>query len=84
MSENLKYKIGDKVTHKFRPQWGIGTVVEIGCGGLGYDANDEGVCTSGDVEDCVDVEYPHWTNDPGSEPRIETWYTKVSHLIPVE
>jgi hypothetical protein len=83
MTEHV-FQVGDKVTHKFRPAWGIGTIKSVDCGQLLYDADSDGSCGWGDVDEGVEVEYPAWKNDVGYGPVVETWYTKIRNLVLVE
>lgn len=77
-----KFKVGDKVIHKFKPEWGVGTV-------RGHTTDIPGLPEYFEsskfsrryVDQAYDVEYPHFFIDRALVQRIETWTTAEENLV---
>lgn len=61
----MDFKVGDKVRHILRPQWGIGTVVEVDCGKLSVEVQPESkeIGRGDEAFECVNVLYPTFKGD---------------------
>jgi hypothetical protein len=76
----LKYKIGDKVQHKYKKEWGIGEIELIDTSIVDCDYVDD----SYDVEYNLNlpylVRYPELKNSSNGESYSDIWYTKESNI----
>jgi hypothetical protein len=80
-TEELKYKIGDKVQHKYKPEWGIGTITQIDTSIFDIDYLDDSYDEVYDLPLPYLVRYPEYKNNSNDEGRPDVWYTKESNII---
>jgi hypothetical protein len=80
-TSELKYKIGDKVKHKYKPEWGIGTITQIDTSIFDIDYLDDSYDEVYDLPLPYLVRYPEYKNNSNDEGRPDVWYTKESNII---
>jgi hypothetical protein len=83
----MKYKVGDKVKHKFKPEWNIGTIVNYSL----YDEPIPEYINHGYEEESLGslvapyiVLYPCFKWDKVDRPFEGEWWTAEENLILVE
>jgi hypothetical protein len=81
-SSELKYKIGDKVQHKFKKEWGIGIIKDIDEWNYTYDYCDDTYEVVEDQYAPYGVEYSTYKDNANAVPEENGgWYTKEENLI---
>lgn len=78
-----KFKVGDKVIHKFRPDWGVGTVKSY----TGFVSDlveyfEYGKYSDRNTDKAYYVEFPYFFVDNEDKKRIEIWTTAEQNLVP--
>jgi hypothetical protein len=82
VTPELKYKIGDKVQHKFKPEWGIGIIKDIDEWNYTYDYCDDTYYPVDDQYAPYGVEYSTYKDNANAVPKENGgWYTKEENLI---
>ena len=80
MCDTLKFKVGDRVTHKNRPQWGVGTIAKIN--DVFPSTTDFMSLEAGDAVDVPDGQNnPYCVEFPNGA--FGSWWTMEENLIPV-
>jgi hypothetical protein len=76
----LKYKIGDKVQHKYKKEWGIGVIDEINLGENTYEYTDYSYEGEGDIYAPYGVTYPSFKYEENGDSYESGWYTAESNI----
>jgi hypothetical protein len=80
-STELKYKIGDKVYHKYKKEWGIGKIEDAIFEHVDVDYTDASYNTSEELYAPYRVSYPLWKCDEeDNEPDSSPWWTAESNI----
>lgn len=76
--EEPKFKVGDKVIHKFYPDWGVGTVKSY----TGFVPDLMEYFEYGKYSETYYVEFPYFFFDNEDKKRIEILITAEQNLVP--
>jgi hypothetical protein len=77
---DLKYKIGDKVYHKYKKEWGIGVIDGIDPDCFTIEYMEESYKFTDDIYSPYSVTYPSYKDSVNSEPYEAGWYTAESNI----
>ncbi len=76
----MGFKVGDKVRHIHRPDWGVGKVKEVDMahgGELDYVSMEYRLV----LGTAYNVEYPDWHPDHNQPAHKELWWTAEGNLV---
>jgi hypothetical protein len=76
----LKYKIGDKVQHKYKKEWGIGEIAYIESDCFVSEYTDETYNEVQDIFAPYGVTYPTYKDSIDGMPYEAGWYTAESNI----